>query len=161
MAWMCIYIQLKTMHVITYPYSHISQSVSKDSSLCTDWWRSLMLKVSQPGRTEIKTTGVNWHFQERVHSVKRYWQRYLGRNDENTEYAANEITLLYSVYDRLILQLWNFMTKPPLTHLLLDKMAINLVDDICKCIFLMNVIELWFKFQWNLFPGVQLRISHH
>ena len=37
-------------------------------------------------------------------------------------------------------------------------MAAIMADDIFKCISF-NEIESWFKFHWNLFPGVQLTIS--
>ena len=36
-----------------------------------------------------------------------------------------------------------------------------LADDILKCIFWMKITEFRFKFHWNLFPGVQLKISQH
>ena len=41
-----------------------------------------------------------------------------------------------------------------LAHLLMDKKAAGLADDIAKYISWMNVIAFWSKFHWNLFPGI-------
>ena len=48
-----------------------------------------------------------------------------------------------------------------LTHLPLDKMAANLADDFSNEFSWMKMIELWFKFHWNLFLWVQLTIGQH
>ena len=34
-------------------------------------------------------------------------------------------------------------------------------DDVFKCIFLMEIVELWLKFHWNLFPMVKLIVCQH